>query len=98
MAVVKARGLSVLPGGGAFVPYVYGAASGRPSKGRPEKVLANPDLPEAVVRVLERVPFTPVRSPGRAASAGCGTPAAARRHYRHGEACQACGVRTGTLP
>lgn len=46
------------PGVGAerpeFVPYVYGAASGRPSPGRPERVLANRERLESVALRFER--------------------------------------------
>lgn len=74
---------------GEFIPYVYGATLGRPSRGRPEKVLANPDRPESTVRLLEREPHAPGVGPAR--TKGCGTAAGARRHYRAGEElCPAC--------
>jgi hypothetical protein len=94
MPVVSASGLGGLLNSAELVPYVYGAASGWPSRARPENVLANPDLPEPLARQWERAPYTSPKSPGRSASAECGTPAGARRHQRHKETCDACGVRT----
>ena len=78
-------------GNAEFIPYVYGAASGWPSKGRPEKVLANPDLPQTALQRLVAVPETPPTAPGRPRSARCGSVSGAQRHYREGEKpCEAC--------
>ncbi len=82
---------AALRGNPLFVPYVYGAASGRPSRGRPEKVLANPERPPAVIERLAAAPETAPDARGRTPAAGHGTPAAERRHYRLGEKpCEAC--------
>jgi hypothetical protein len=91
VATVTASGLGGLLNSAEFIPYVYGAASGCPSPGRPEKVLANPDLPQTPLRRLASEPDTDPGSPGRARTAGCGTLSGARRHYRDGEPpCGAC--------
>ena len=63
MPTVSASSLGALANSSVLKPYVYGAASGRPSRGRPEKVLANPDLPESTVRRIACDPDP--RSPGR---------------------------------
>lgn len=74
-----------------FIPYVYGAALGRPSRGRPEKVLANPDRHETAVRLMDRVPSKAPGAGGPSVTKGCGSPAAVRRHYRaKEELCPAC--------
>lgn len=66
-----------------FLPYVYGAASGWPSRGRPEKVLANPDLPQTPVRRLAALPDAPVARPSRARKANrAETPLEAARKDR----------------
>ena len=38
-ATVPGRGTSTPPGGPLFLPYVFGASLGAPSRGRPERVL-----------------------------------------------------------
>jgi hypothetical protein len=74
-----------------FIPYVYGAALGRPSSGRPEKVLANADHPETTVRLMDREPSKAPGAGGPSATKSHGTPAAVRRHNRAGEElCPAC--------
>jgi len=65
LPTVSASSLGALANSAVLKPYVYGAASGRPSRGRPEKVLANPDLPETTVRRLACDPDMGPRSPGR---------------------------------
>lgn len=92
---MSAAGLGTLANSADFKPYVYGAASGRPSRGRPEKVLANPRLPLTPLRrVIADVALVPVArpsSPGRERTAECGTTSGARRHYRDKEKpCGAC--------
>jgi hypothetical protein len=84
--------LAMLPG---FRPYVYGAVSGTPSRGRPERVLAAITAgtrPETVMQRFERELGAPPRPRGGfAATRPCGTDAAVRRHYRRGEKlCPAC--------
>jgi hypothetical protein len=91
VATVKAFGPGSLADSAEFIPYVYGATSGRPSRGRPEKVLANPGLPKTPLQRLASMPDTAPARPGRSRTAGCGTPSGARRHYRDREKpCEAC--------
>lgn len=84
-----------------FRPYLHGATTGRPSAGRPLRVLAaiNTGLrPETVLERFTRemtpgaaAPLVQQRGGGFPASRPCGTRAAYRRHKRHGEeACPAC--------
>jgi hypothetical protein len=79
----------------AFVPYVYGATRGTPSRGRPGRVLAAALAPETTVRRFERE-LAAMRGPcpatGNAAvREPCGTSAAYHRHLRAGEKpCEAC--------
>jgi len=58
-----ATGLGSALNAKGFIPYVHGATQGRPSKGRPEKVLAakrdKPVLPPALAAVPDGPPERP---------------------------------------
>lgn len=74
-----------------FVPYVYGATLGTPSKGRPGKVAEALRDAEVLPAGLAAVPDGPPSAALRAPLKPCGTMAACRRHLRAGEAaCEAC--------
>jgi hypothetical protein len=95
MTAITAGRAAGLASAAGFRPYVYGAASGRPSRGRPGLVLAAGLVPETTVRRLERELGAGISGPpvtnGRPRRQGCGTPAGARRHYRDEEKpCEAC--------